>query len=250
MTSLTRYCIKPGYVPRSEATSLETDDSTYWTSERLRSAAMFQYHVYRACRDELRKRPSARLLDLGCGPAIKTREHLYPYADSVTLVDQSSLKQQLTSLIPDATIFSADLDKPLDSLLKTLLSRGIQFDVIICADVIEHLLHPDYCMTLIRDSLAPDGVAFISTPERDILRGTQCTSSPHPAHVREWNSAELKQYLSGHGLKILKHEWLPQKRLSQWEQVAHSLFRKYFCTARWHGCQMAVATHDSPLVSK
>ena len=71
-------------------------------------------------------------------------------------------------------------------------------DLIICADVIEHVEDPDQFMKhmlAIRDWKC----LMISTPERNKRRGSwHYGPPPNPAHYREWSMEELKRFVAGY----------------------------------------------------
>lgn len=71
--------------------------------------------------------------------------------------------------------------------------------VIVCADVIEHLVDPSPLLWAIR--LAPARLAVLSTPERDLTWGTEHAGPPpNECHVREWNRDEFRRLLQWCGL--------------------------------------------------
>ncbi|MFC1791945.1 hypothetical protein ACFL0I_05750, partial [Gemmatimonadota bacterium] len=52
----------------------------------------------------------------------------------------------------------------------------------------------------------PKTHVLLSTPERDLRRGPDDMGPPgNPAHIREWNQEELRQYLESQGLTVLEH---------------------------------------------
>jgi hypothetical protein len=70
-------------------------------------------------------------------------------------------------------------------------------------------------MERIKDCAHKKSVIFISTPERDLVRGFDSFGPPaNPLHVREWNQLELAKYVSSKGFKILSHQVLDAKKLS------------------------------------
>ena len=91
-------------------------------------------------------------------------------------------------------------------------------DLIICADVIEHLLNPDELLNFInRFSFK---FLVISTPDRDKLPEIQqsCQSQNGPpvnlAHVREWSFSEFRTYVNQY-FDVIEHfhtqqEWWGQ----------------------------------------
>jgi hypothetical protein len=69
--------------------------------------------------------------------------------------------------------------------------------LVICSDVIEHLVNPTELLRFLYDTAA---VTLLSTPERDLSRGTDHWGPPqNEAHVREWNLAELHALLEDFG---------------------------------------------------
>jgi trans-aconitate methyltransferase len=90
---------------------------------------------------------------------------------------------------------------------------AIQGHLVLCADVIEHVLDPDRLLQYLRERLAPDGWILISTPERDLVRGRDCLYSPNPAHIREWNKTEFQSYLCTRGFRIVEHNLDPPVRV-------------------------------------
>jgi SAM-dependent methyltransferase len=117
------------------------------------------------------------------------------------------------------------------------------FDLVICADVVEHLLDPDPCVRFLGALLRPDGIAVVSTPERDIMRGPACITSPKAVHVREWNASEFAEYLGAHGFTIRRHVLLPKGRVSRVQRLVRLLPRR---SADLNGCQMVVCTFSPP----
>lgn len=77
------------------------------------------------------------------------------------------------------------------------------FDVIVCADVIEHMDNPDVLLEIIRRHSNNSSTIVISTPERDNIRGLDHFGPPpNPTHVREWNQGELVGYFKKQGFKV------------------------------------------------
>lgn len=76
-------------------------------------------------------------------------------------------------------------------------------DVIICSDVIEHLVDPTALLASLR---ATGSLIVLSTPERDIQWGyDHMGPSGNLCHVREWNAVELHAFLRDSGFTIHHH---------------------------------------------
>lgn len=229
-----RYFIKPDYRPNLRQNTLDSaDGEAYWTQERLNIGATYQFDVYAAMLKRVEADGKSNLLDVGCGPPQKLSRLLAGNPIDVCLVDQASTATLAAHLLPNARFVGANLEN-ID------LDLGARFDAIICADVIEHLVNPDPCLTFIRRHLASDGLLFISTPERDVLRGSQCMDSPHSMHVREWNREEFKAFLESRGFRLEQHFLLPQQCLPRWKKLVGQLRYAVGIPPAWYSCQMAI----------
>lgn len=232
--SANNFFIKEGYVSNLAAQTLDTEPSDqYWTSERIEYSFRYQHHVYLLAA-RLAARNQYRIgMDLGCGPGTKAARILSKALPEIILVDQPSSAILADRSLPDARFIGTDLET-------CEVDLDEQMDLIICADVVEHLFDPLPCISFARDNLKPAGMAVFSTPERDIFRGPNCMSSPHPAHVREWNFAEFRALLEHSGFQIVKHLTLPMERLSPLEEFARLSFHRILRLPRWHSGQVAV----------
>ncbi|PJF39513.1 MAG: hypothetical protein CUN55_14140 [Phototrophicales bacterium] len=229
------YCIKSGYKPNTQALTIELDNpGSYWTPARIRASSQFQFYVYKLARDLMQKHQLNNLLDVGSGPPVKIKKHIWPLCKDITIVDQPTVAPLAKNILPEATFLGMDLEKP--------RSLNKQFDLIICADVLEHLLDPDPCLTWIYSSLRPNGIAIFSTPERDILRGIHCNHSPKPEHIREWNQLEFACYIRSHKLQIMQQLLTPQKKLPFLTELVWRRLNNITQIKKWSGCQIVVAT--------
>jgi 2-polyprenyl-3-methyl-5-hydroxy-6-metoxy-1,4-benzoquinol methylase len=80
-------------------------------------------------------------------------------------------------------------------------------DLVICADVIEHVKNPDELIHFII-KMDPEHIV-ISTPDRDLLHeklGRSQTGPPgNTHHIREWSFDEFENYIS-RNFNIIRHE--------------------------------------------
>jgi SAM-dependent methyltransferase len=227
-----RFGLEPGYRENPPRSRDEIAGAQYWTEDRLAASATYQEPVYSLCRDLLRARRARSFLDVGSGPGLKVARLIGPECADVVLIDQPSSRDLVARCAPGARFVGADLDA-----LDTALGR--RFDLIVCADVVEHLANPDACLRFIRAHLAPDGRAVLSTPERDRLRGRGCMHSPHPDHVREWNAREFRAFVESCGLVVDEQRLLPPVRVGRIERAASRLFARVL-PRRWASCQVAI----------
>ena len=87
--------------------------------------------------------------------------------------------------------------------------KCFQTDLIICSDVVEHIVDPDELLNFICQFSFK--YLVISTPDREKLLymeyyGSQSQSGPpvNFAHVREWSFSEFEQYV-GNYFDIVEH---------------------------------------------
>lgn len=228
-----RYSIRADYRENAVQASYDpSGDPSYWNEVRLQSAASYQWDVYKTAARLVRKRGLKRLLDVGSGPPVKLKA-LMPDGLEICLVDQPNTARHATELLPNARFFAANLERDFPAI------EG-KFDLVLCADVIEHLVAPDPCLEFMRHYLAPGGLLLVSTPEREVLRGKECTHCPHPMHVREWSFGEFDRFLSSRGFEIAGHLLLPQQRTSPVFMAYGRLMTVLGRPPSWYSCQLAI----------
>ena len=102
----------------------------------------------------LKSKPPSRILDLGCSSGLLA-QRLEAMGHQVTGVDVKELAgvtERTTSFV------AADLNDGIPS------EAGTEFDVVLAADVLEHLVNPGALMSQAREALAPGGVALFCVP--------------------------------------------------------------------------------------
>jgi len=181
----------------------EGRETEYWNSSRIQTSARFQYHVYRWGAALVRSRGLASVLDVGCGPATKLATLIAPVCPCIAGIDQSS-----------AITVARRLERPGDFRVVDLEHcQSVQaertYDLIICADVLEHLLDPDPALALIARHCHANTLVLLSTPDRARLRGRGCMTSEKPEHVREWAAPEFLAYLRSRRWSVLRALLLP-----------------------------------------
>lgn len=128
-----------------------------------------------------------RVLDVGCGDGY-LMSLLSTLAERVIGVDAELRGVELASAqldaFPNCRVAGASS--------YALPFRSAAFDVIVLADVIEHLEHPELCAREMRRVLAPGGVAYVTTPLGRPGR------VPGWNHVKEYTGSELAELLGRH----------------------------------------------------
>lgn len=174
------YCIRHGYKARLD-------------NEPAREHAQkdsCQNEVYKAARRYFDMLDFESVLDVGTGGGFK----LLKYFSNVKTL-------------------GLDIEPNLSFLLKTypdrqwrevpLTDRVDGFDLLICSDVIEHLVNPNDLMDFIVRSHPK--LVVISTPDRDYLQPEYAKGPPkNECHVREWKGDEFSWYMAQY-LDIIEH---------------------------------------------
>ncbi|NLH47590.1 MAG: glycosyltransferase [Myxococcales bacterium] len=142
-----------------------------------------------------------RVLDLGCGCGYGADLFIAAGAVDATALDNSR------EAIEYARAHYADprLRFLVGEARRTELPDA-SFDLIVCFELIEHLAEPETLAAEIRRLLAPDGLAFVSTPNAD-----RPAKTPNPWHVREFRRDEFAALLQSHFARV---QLLGQRRFS------------------------------------
>ena len=200
----TPYCLPPDYVANQANRTLEVDGVEYWSPRRLRDSLEYQYDVYRIAAEVALRDRVAMVLDVGCGPATKLAALVAPVTKAVG-VDQPSVIAWCRSHHPGLEFFAENLESP---AARPPSGAGI----VICSDVIEHMIDPDRLLAYLRDAMGPETLLLLSTPCRARLRGARSRRPPRPEHIREWTQEEFARYVGTRGLRVVESRLLPPVR--------------------------------------
>ena len=185
------FFIKPGYSSRSS--------SQYFEDSLVSGGGVLhQPDVYSLAASLGRKFGCTHILDIGCGRGHKLVK-LHPEFKLVG-VDFGDNILFCGNHYPFGQWFSHDFEIPMGHFLPQEI---LEKTLIICSDVIEHLINPAALLNGLSYFLEYAPVAILTTPERDLVRGDDDMGPPaNPAHVREWNRAELSELLSAFSFQI------------------------------------------------
>ena len=168
--SVKTYHIHEGYTPRLDNWAF---DDTSFKDE-------WQLPVYQIARALLEQHHLKTVVDLGCGSGYKL-VHLFPDVFTIGVELEPTLTW-LTGVYPKHRWI------PPEGL------EGITADLVICSDVIEHLVDPDIILDQI-EKLDPKWIV-LSTPALERLQiGTDGGPPKNIHHVREWTSDEFRSYI-------------------------------------------------------
>jgi SAM-dependent methyltransferase len=204
MKQTKNYQIKPGYV----CNEIRSIPGTPRAQQDRHLSSVAQYYVYKAALSLSRGIAARRILDVGCGMGLKLKEFFYDEFE-VFGVDAPPGVCEARKEMPKGVFIEEDLQNPRFGL-KEHLSKA---DIIVCADVVEHVEDPDAVLKFIREFAGPKTFILLSTPERDLLHGPSNNQPRNPFHVREWNFSEFSAYLRTSGFEIESHKIILSNQL-------------------------------------
>jgi len=167
----------------------------------------WQKEVYTFARQLYDSHTLKTVIDIGCGSAGK----LIQYFGDVDFIgtELPPTVAWLKEKCPDRTWIESDFGS----------GKELTGDLVICADVIEHLGDPGKLLSYIKD-INPKYLV-LSTPDRDTIARngiaypcSQWGPPTNPHHVREWSFKELASYI-GKYFKIVDHKITSQKQGTQ-----------------------------------
>jgi len=175
------YFIHDGYQSRAEATYFDdTGNADEWQRE-----------VYRFAREVFDERRLQKVCDIGCGSAFKLLRNFA--GCDIAGFDVQATCEWLGRKYPGHSWIELDFNAP----------SPVRADLVIAADVIEHVQYPEKLLSYIL-ALSPQYVV-LSTPDRNLLEdGTHDGPPLNPAHIREWSYAEFQAFIESR-FKVLEH---------------------------------------------
>lgn len=205
MSAEKNYYLPEGYKENSVRTTMDTVSGTnYWDKSRLTASAVHQYAVYDYAARFAKDNKTQTIIDVGCGPAMKWASfHRDIPSTKIIGIDQEHPIQFCKDNHSFGEWHADDFENP-DAALPDM-----QGDLVVCCDVIEHVLDPNKLLSYLKYRLAKNGTLLISTPDRDMLYGEGQMKAGHPDHIREWNMPEFKAYMEAQGWEVTDHFRLP-----------------------------------------
>lgn len=200
MINMDTFYIKKGYI-----CNLDTKGNRLPYLDDSHSSASFQIQVYKYAQRIIKKEKMASVLDIGCGYGHKLCKYIMPFCDDIVGIDTEHAITFCSNNYSFGEWHVDDIENP-----KIELNR--KFDLIICSDVIEHLVNPNCLIRYIKKFCNIDTQIIISTPDRDKINGQSKAGPPvNHHHVREWNMTEFNSYIKSNKIMILKHFLLADK---------------------------------------
>lgn len=191
-----RYFIKPGYRSGVRPAQKVVFEGQL---DSVEESMVYQYEVYEYASRLIKKYKLKNVLDIGCGCGMKLKKLILPVCQDITGIDEPDTIAWCKQHHNFGTWYA-------DNLEDMKVDLGRTFDLIISADVIEHLVNPDKLLEMIKRVASRDTFIILSTPERDVVRGKDDMGPPaNPLHAREWNFNEFRDYIEQRGFRVIKH---------------------------------------------
>lgn len=190
------HAIKPGYRRRRHPSRVVYRRWPSFSS-RQTDAIVWQPDVYATAEALALEHGSRRIIDIGCGDGAKLSSLSLGF-EAIGL-DLPRVVARARKTYPHVSWIEHDLERPEPLPLD---AEQLSQAVVVAADVIEHLRSPRHLLRALRLALEHCDAVILSTPERDLTWGSEHNGPPpNPAHVREWNQAELLTFLRQEGFK-------------------------------------------------
>ncbi|UIN32910.1 methyltransferase domain-containing protein [Methylobacterium oryzae] len=144
-----------------------------------------------------RKDGRSTIIDLGCGTGNKIKSNVY---SKIIGVDQgvnldAFKRRHKTARAVEGDLEVCDFPWPADLAWNEV--------VVVCADVIEHLIDPTCLLAELAKLTNAGAVVLLSSPDRDRVYGGQNVSPPaNPCHVQEWTLKELCQLIKSSDVPV------------------------------------------------
>lgn len=199
------------HLPESYVENLSPVHYDDFRGDGLCQQAVYDFAVLRA-----KELGAVRILDFGCGSAVK----LIPHRDRfmIVAVDQETVVDNLRGYLAASTPRGLTLPRGFltvghDFERDLLKMASTETTIIVCADVIEHLVDPTNLLASIRHALTHGALrAFISTPCRTHCPGISKKGPPNnAAHVREWTCAEFERLMTEARLEVVDTKHMPER---------------------------------------
>ena len=181
--------VYPNCVPST--VELNRKDKIRQSNESL----LHQVEVYEKAKDIAITNDCKTVLDLGCGNPTKLINKL-GFVDSITGVD---FPEKILDIAAAGNRADGRAEKNwLGRDLNEEFNLHCKFDLIIAADVIEHLADSDSMLESVVEHMDDNSIFIISSPD------SKTTAQDNPLHVREFTREELFGVLLANDLQVIE----------------------------------------------
>lgn len=154
----------------------------------------FQLATYTTAMEIVKEKGTdCSVIDIGCGEASKLHRYIEPFCSAIAGWDRHEEIEFCKSEYPKQQWFECDLEE----CPKTIVSA----DVVICADVIEHIKNIDSIFFRIVASMNPGGICILSTPNIDTVIDEV---KQNEQHCNAWNLKSFCEVIESYGLDIIE----------------------------------------------
>lgn len=186
----------------------------------------------------------ARILDLGCGAGTKTLSR-FGGTGKLLQVDRNDFRDDAVKA-SDVSFEQVCLEQydDLEALL-AMLDAG-EPTLIVCADVIEHLIDPRPLLSFIRRVLMrhPDNVAVLSTPNHDSFEGVRSGGLPsNREHYRQWSVFGMGRQLRSAGFEVTR---FGRAAMHEYDETGHTIVAELRCSPEHYAAFLAQANMPEP----
>jgi SAM-dependent methyltransferase len=181
--------------PRHENSQINYDKRWQLIGEDVKRYGPFSRHLRKILNSEISNLSFNTLLDVGCGPGLLLIDvqNIFPNSILTGLDFSKHIISVAQKKLPKGEFYVIDITKE---------SLSMQFDVITCSEVLEHIEDDDSAICNIKKMCAK--YLLISTPQGRMRRFEQ----KKVGHVRNYSKQELISKLEKNNFKILKViEW-------------------------------------------
>jgi predicted TPR repeat methyltransferase len=165
----------------------------------LERSFTFQLPVYQDARIIMLENDLKSVLDIGCNNPQKLAAYLWPFTDDITGIDIPEVVENIKE--PFGEWLGCDLEKE-------IINLGRMVDLIIAADVVEHLKEAKNFFEVVRLHAHKDTVIIISTPEKNIINGVNLS------HEHDYTKEEMEKMIKENGLTIIGTRQYVEKNAS------------------------------------
>lgn len=222
------YFIKQGYIE-----NLNEEGGVVKQYKSPPMDKIWQIEVYKYAARIIKGKESKRVIEFGSGSGYKLVKYISPITKDITGIDFEHSIEFCKGTYAIGNWISLDFDKPDQQL-------SGPYDLIMAIDVIEHLVNPEKMLDQMKACAGKDSLLLISTPERDLVRGSDTIGPPdNKKHVREWNQREFASFISSQGLEIIDHRLVKAKKFSPREWFYHVRKGKSMATCQLVLCKLS-----------